>query len=176
MIFDQFDLKILSAIQADPASTVAELAAAVGLSQTPCWRRLKALEEAGVIRERAVLLDPGKIGLHVNVFAYVRIGKHDEGTLELFEEQVRSHQAIVECFSMAGDSDYVLRVVARSIEDYEKFLKRTLLNLPGVSSVNSTFAMKRVKVTTVLPIWNDPVDSSSSSKLERIRGESSRKR
>jgi Lrp/AsnC family transcriptional regulator len=149
---DSFDRKILAMLQTDPAITMADLAAAVGLSQTPCWRRIKQLESAGVIARRAVLLDPRRLGYPVNVFAHIRIGKHDEGTLEAFEEQVRSYPEIVECFSMTGESDYVMRILARSIEDYERFLKKRLLHLPGVTSVNSSFALKAVKLTTDIPV------------------------
>jgi Lrp/AsnC family transcriptional regulator len=152
MILDDFDVKILAAVQAQPTATMAELAAMVGLSQTPCWRRLKALEEAGVVAGRAVLLDAVKIGLRVNVFAYIKIGRHDEDTLDNFENGVKRHSEIVECFSISGENDYILRIVAKSIEDYEKFLKKTLVHLPGVISVNSSFAMKSVKLTTSLPI------------------------
>jgi Lrp/AsnC family transcriptional regulator len=131
---------------------MAELAEEVGLSQTPCWRRLKALEGEGFIARRAVLLDARKLGFAVDVFAQVKIGRHDEATLDAFEEAVRQHPEIVECFSMTGESDYVMRIVARSIEDYERFLKKVLLHLPGVAAVNSSFALKPVKVTTDLPI------------------------
>jgi Lrp/AsnC family transcriptional regulator len=149
---NEFDRRILRAMQADPAMTISQLAEQVGLSQTPCWRRLKQLEQAGVIARRAVILDARKLGFAVDVFAHIRIGKHDEADLDALEEQVRNHPEIVECFSMSGDSDYVLRIVARSIEDYERFLKKVLLHLPGVASVNSSFALKTVKLTTDLPV------------------------
>ena len=152
MILDDTDIKILVVVQNYPTATMAELAGMVGLSQTPCWRRLKAMEDAGVVLGKAVLLDPLKIGLPIVVFAHLKIGGHDENTLNLFEEEIRAHPEIVECFSIAGESDYVLRVVARSIEDYERFLKKTLLHLPGVNSIVSNFAMKTVKITTVLPV------------------------
>lgn len=149
---DQFDRKILAEIQQNADLTVNELASAVGLSPTPCWRRLKSLEERGVIRGRAVLLDPRKIGLLVNVFAYIKIARHDEIMLERFEDEIKSIPEIVECFSMGGDSDYLLRIVTTSIEDYEQFLKKTLLHLPGVAGVNSSFVLKPVKIATALPL------------------------
>lgn len=149
---DEFDRKILRILQQVPAITMAELAEAVGLSQTPCWRRMKLLEAAGLIARRAVILDPKKLGFSVDVFAHVRIGRHDEDSLDAFEAQVREHPAIVECFSMSGESDYLMRILARSIEDYEHFLKKVLLHLPGVASVNSSFALKSVKLTTEVPI------------------------
>jgi Lrp/AsnC family transcriptional regulator len=149
---DETDLRILRALQTYPDVPVAELAVKAGLSHTPCWRRLKRLEADGVIAGRAVLLDAKQLGLTVNVFANLRLKQHDEDTLDAFEREVCNHAEILECFSMSGDSDYILRVVVRSIEDYEYFLKKVLLHLPGVSSVNSSFALKSVKMATSLPI------------------------
>jgi Lrp/AsnC family transcriptional regulator len=149
---DDIDLRILRSYQARPELSMADLASEVGLSQTPCWRRLKRMEELGLIRGRANLLDAAALGFGVNVFANLRIKQHDEETLEAFEAAVRNHAEIVECFSMSGDSDYILRVLARSIEDYERFLKKVLLHLPGVASINSSFALKPVKMTTFIPV------------------------
>lgn len=104
-----------------------------------------------MIRGRANLLDEAALGFGVNVFANLRIKQHDEETLEAFETAVRDHPEIVECFSMSGESDYILRVLACGIEDYERFLKRVLLHLPGVASINSSFALKPVKMTTAVP-------------------------
>lgn len=149
---DEIDRRILRVVQANPDLPIAELATKAGLSHTPCWRRLKKLEADGIICGRAVLLDAKQLGLVVNVFAHVRLKQHDEETLDALELSVSLHPEIVESFSMSGTSDYVLRVVAKSIEDYERFLKKTLLHLPGVSSINSSFALKTVKMTTVLPV------------------------
>lgn len=149
---DDTDLKILRLLQAKPATTMTELGDQVGLSQTPCWRRVKQLEASGVIVRRALLLDAHKLGFSVDVFAHLRIGRHDEDNLEAFEEAVREHPEILECFSMSGESDYLMRIVVRSIEHYERFLKKVLLHLPGVASVNSSFALKQVKVTTNVPV------------------------
>ena len=149
---DEIDRRILRVVQANPDLPIAQLATKAGLSHTPCWRRLKKLEADGIISGRAVLLDAKRLGLFVNVFAHVRLKQHDEETLDALEQSVCLHPEIVESFSMSGTSDYVLRVVAQSIEDYERFLKKTLLHLPGVSSINSSFALKTVKMTTVLPV------------------------
>ncbi|MGE4410331.1 MAG: Lrp/AsnC family transcriptional regulator [Sphingomonadales bacterium] len=149
---DDFDRKILRTLQTEPDITMAGLAERVGLSQTPCWRRVKALEESGIIAGRAVLLDPRKVGFPVTVFAHVRLSRHDEDTLIVLEEAVRDHPQVVECFSMSGEADYLLRIVAHNIEDYEHFLKKILLHLPGVAAVNSSFALKCVKMTTDLPV------------------------
>nr|WP_281061327.1 Lrp/AsnC family transcriptional regulator [Sphingobium sp. Sx8-8] len=101
---------------------------------------------------RALLLDPTALGLTVNVFADIRLKQHDEETLLALEKAVGSQAEIVECFSVSGESDYTMRIVTRSIEDYESFLKKVLLHLPGVAAVNSRFALGRVKMTTSLPI------------------------
>ena len=149
---DDFDRKLLRVHQAEPELSVHELAERVGLSHTPCWRRLKKLEADGVIKGRAVILDPAALGLSITVFAHIKVKQHDEDTLEVFERSARARPEIVECFSMSGDSDFLLRIVTGSVADYEQFLKRTLLHLPGVGSVNSSFALKCVKNTTMLPI------------------------
>ena len=149
---DDVDLRLLRTIQSGPDLAVAELARLAGLSQTPTWRRLKRLQDEGYISGRAVLLDAGRLGLTVNVFAYIRLKHHDEETLESLEQEVHHHPEIVECFSMSGDSDYVLRIMVRSVEDYEKFHKRVLLHLPGVAYINSSFSLKGVKLTTKIPL------------------------
>jgi len=152
MCVDKIDRRILSSLQDNPQRSVADLASEVGLSHTPCWRRLKKLEESGVIRERAVILDPLLLDLTVSVFAELRLKQHDEETLEALEAQAREHPEIVECFSMSGQGDYLMRIVVRNIGEYEVFLKKILLHLPGVASINSSFALKCIKMTTKLPI------------------------
>ena len=149
---DATDFKILRILQDSPAISVADLAQQVGLSHTPCWRRIKQMEQSGAIRERVVIIDPVIMGLGINVFANIRLKAHDEETLEAFEQAARDRPEIVDCFSMSGESDYIFRVVVDSIERYEQFLKKVLLHFPGVSSVNSHFSLKCIKNTTKLPI------------------------
>jgi len=149
---DAIDLKILREMQEDPEIAVSDLALKVGLSHTHCWRRVKKLEADGVIAGRAILLNPVALGLPVVVFADLKLRQHDEETLEALEAAARELEEITECYSMSGDSDYILRVVVRSIEEYESLLKKVLLHLPGVSSVHSHFALKCIKNTTRLPI------------------------
>jgi Lrp/AsnC family transcriptional regulator len=149
---DAFDRKILTVLQSEPEITVGALAERIGLSQTPCWRRLKVLEAQGYIARRAVILDAHRLGFLVDVFAQVRLSHHDGDTLDRFEEAVRDHPQVVACFSMSGESDYLMRILCRSIEDYDRFLKKTLLHMPGVASVNSSFSLKTVKLTTDVPI------------------------
>jgi Lrp/AsnC family transcriptional regulator len=149
---DDFDLAILRELQKEPSIRMADLAERVGLSQTPCWRRVKALEESGVIAGRAVLIDGGKLGLRVNAFAHLRLSRHDEETLETLENELRARPEIVECFLMGGEYDYQLRIIVSDLEEYEHYLKKVLVHLPGVASVNSSFSLKTIKATTALPI------------------------
>jgi Lrp/AsnC family transcriptional regulator len=149
---DETDLKILRILQEDSVISMVDLSLRVGLSHTPCWRRVKSLEESGAIRGRAVLLDPAIMGLSVNVLANIKLKAHDEETLEAFEQAALARPEIVECFVTSGDSDYAVRIVVRSIDEYEHLLKKVLLHFPGVGSVNSHFALKCVKNTTRLPI------------------------
>lgn len=149
---DDMDRKILAVIQSDSSMSVAEMADKVGLSHTPFWRRLKRLEKDGVIRERVSILDPEKLGLNITVFANIKLKQHDEETLEAFEREVAEFPEVVECFSMSGETDYVVRAMVKSIEEYERLLKRKLLHLPGVVAIHSHFALKCIKLTTQLPL------------------------
>ena len=149
---DAIDLRILATLQKEPDLSMAGIADAVGLSITPCWRRMKRLEKEGVILGKAILLNGRALGLTVNVFAEIRLKQHDESTLLALEDVVRSRAEIVECFSVSGEADYLMRVVVSSIEAYEAFLKKVLLHLPGVAAVNSRFTLGCIKLTTNLPL------------------------
>ena len=151
-ILDEFDRKILLEVQEDAGISVQALSEKVGLSHTPCWRRLKRLEQDGVIAGRVALVDPKKVGLSVCVFAQVTIKSHSEASLSAFEIAVQDCPEIIDCHEMSGATDYLLRIVAPDITSYERFLKATLLNLPNVDSVNSSFALKEVKHATSLPV------------------------
>ncbi|WP_404406765.1 Lrp/AsnC family transcriptional regulator [Pelagibacterium halotolerans] len=146
------DRKILRVVQSDSSISIADMADRVGLSHTPFWRRLKKLEADGVIRERVAILDPDKLGLSITVFANIKLKQHDEDTLEAFEREVAEFPEVIECFSMSGETDYVVRAQVRSIDEYERLLKRKLLHLPGVVAINSHFALKCIKLTTQLPV------------------------
>lgn len=151
-VLDAFDRKILRALQQDANCSMAELGQKVGLSHTPCWRRIKRLESEGIIQGKVVLLDPHKLDLNVTVYAYITIKSHNEVSLNAFESAVQKVEEVVECYSTSGDKDYVLRIVVSDVEHYEQLLKRTLAHLPNVVSINSTFALKQVKYTTQLPL------------------------
>ena len=149
---DNFDKKLLRALQENADQSMNELGEKIGLSHTPCWRRIRRLEEAGIIKSRVVIVDSDKVGLGVTVHAYIIIKSHDERSLNAFEQAVLDVSEIIECYSTSGEKDYVLRIVVKSVSHYERLLKQTLVHLPNVASVNSTFALKQVKYSTSLPI------------------------
>jgi len=149
---DDFDIKILQALQHNADYSMNELGELVGLSHTPCWRRIKRLEADGFIRGKVTLLDAKKLNLGVTVHAYITIESHDEVSLNAFESAVDEVREIVECYSTSGDKDYLLRIAVENVDHYEHLLKQTLVHLPNVDSVNSTFALKQVKYTTALPL------------------------
>lgn len=149
---DSYDLRILKALQNRSDYSMTELGEIVGLSHTPCWRRIKRLEQEGYIRQRVTLLNPTRLDLGVTVHAYLTIKSHDEESLNAFEQAVLQVPEVVECYSTTGEKDYLLRIVIRNVDDYERLLKKTLVHLPNVASVNSTFALKQIKYTTELPI------------------------
>jgi Lrp/AsnC family transcriptional regulator len=149
---DDYDRKILRALQENADYSMAELGEKVGLSHTPCWRRIKRLEADGIIRSRVTLLDPDKLDLSVSLLAQVSMAKHDELTRQSFEQAVMEVREITECYSISGDNDYVLKITVNSVAQYEQLLKTRLLSLPGVASISSDFALKQIKYTTQLPI------------------------
>ena len=149
---DTLDLKILRELQADGGLSNIDLAARVGLSPSPCLRRVRALEDAGVIRGRVVLVDPASVGLAVNVFVRVTLERQIEENLAAFERAIENRPEVVECYLMTGESDYLLRIVVSDLAAYERFLKETLTRIAGVSNIQSSFALGQVKYSTALPL------------------------
>ena len=152
MPLDAIDMRLLQALQQDARLSNVQLADKVGLSQSPCLRRVRLLEEAGVIRGYTALVDQTKVGLPVSVFISIKLERQREEALSRFEEAVRNCPEVVECYLMTGPRDYMLRVVARDLADYERFLKETLTRIDGVASIESSFALGQVKHTNVMPI------------------------
>jgi Lrp/AsnC family transcriptional regulator len=152
MKLDKFDKEILRVLQRDATVSMADLSQQVGLSHTPCWRRVKKLESQGIIQRKVTLLDNKKLNLGVSVFIYVTLKNHDGESLNHFELAVQDITNVVECHTTSGDKDYLLKVIVESIEEYEHLLKSKLTNLPSVDHLSSTFALKQVKNTTELPI------------------------
>jgi len=148
---DAIDRKILAVLQQDASLSVAEIGSRVGLSSTPCWKRIQKLEGEGVIQRRVAVVDPDKIGLGVSVFVAVETGDHSQEWLKRFAEVVEAMPEVMEFYRMAGDVDYMLRVVCASIQDYDSFYKKLISAIP-LKNVTSRFAMERIKQTTALPI------------------------
>ena len=146
------DAKILQQLQNNARISNVDLARAVGLSPSPCLRRVRALEESGVIRRHVALLEPGALGLDVSVFVQVSLEKQVDQALERFEAAVMKRSEVMECYLMTGDSDYLLRVVAPDIASFRRFLLDHLTRIPGVASIKSSFALKQVKYGTALPL------------------------
>jgi Lrp/AsnC family transcriptional regulator len=149
---DAIDLKILDALQRDSSLSTAELAEVVGLSQSPCWRRLSQLKEAGYIRGQVALLDAERLGFGMTVFANVRLSAHGRLHLTEFSEAIAKFPEVMECHTLMGAADFLLKIVARDVKSYEQFVLNTLCTLPAVQEIQSTVALSEVKTTTALPI------------------------
>ncbi|MCM5558536.1 Lrp/AsnC family transcriptional regulator [Pleomorphomonas sp. NRK JP5] len=150
-MLDRLDRKILSILQEDSTIPVAEVAKRVGLSTTPCWRRIQKLEEDGVILRRVALLDPRSVNTKVTVFVSIVTNQHSEEWLRRFAELIREFPEVVEFYRMSGQVDYLLRVVVPDIEAYDAFYKRLIAKIE-ISDVSSAFAMEQIKYTTALPL------------------------
>jgi Lrp/AsnC family transcriptional regulator, leucine-responsive regulatory protein len=149
---DALDRKILDQLQSDGRMSVAELAAKVGLSPSPCLRRVRNLEKSGIISRYAAVLDQRAVGLPVSVFVSIKLERPVEQSLERFAKTITRWPEVLECYLMTGPRDYWLRVVVPDLESYEKFLKQKLTRVEGVASIESSFALEQVKYTHVLPV------------------------
>ena len=152
LVPDETDWRILAALQDDARLTNADLAEKVFLSPSPCLRRVRDLEQAGLIRRYVTLLDPLKLGLTVSVFIQVSLEKQMRGALDTFENSVLAREEVMECYLMTGDADYLLRVVVPDMQSLERFIVDYLAKIPGVSNIRSSFALKQVKYKTALPL------------------------
>lgn len=148
---DRIDKRILTLLQQDATTPVAEIGKKVGLSTTPCWRRIQRLEEEGVIRRRVAVLDPQKVNAKVTVFVSIRTGSHNGEWLKRFSEVTVDFPEVVELYRMSGDVDYLMRVVVPDIAAYDEFYKRLITKIE-ISDVSSSFAMEQMKYTTELPL------------------------
>jgi Lrp/AsnC family transcriptional regulator len=148
---DAIDRKILAVLQEDASLSVAEIGHRVGLSSTPCWKRIQRLEADGVILKRVALINQDKIGLGITVFVSIETGDHSQEWLDRFAKTVGAMPEVMEFYRMAGDVDYMLRVVVQDIACYDTFYKK-LISTVSLKNVTSRFAMERIKSTTALPI------------------------
>lgn len=149
---DKTDLRILAALQEDASRSAAEIAEAVGLSQSPCWRRMQRLREDGYVSKITALLDRKKLGLRAQVFVQVKVTSNDQASLAAFSAAIREFPEVMECHVILGVFDFLLRVVTKDLEAYEKFYFESLSRLPNIREVNSSVAAMEVKWTTALPI------------------------
>ena len=149
---DRVDRRILDTLQADARISNQELAKRVGLSPAPCWRRLRRLEEEGFISGYATLLEASAIGLPILAYALVTLDNHHADTVRQFDRLIQDRPEVLECHSMSGPNDYLLRIVAASMEAYEHFLSTQVLQLAAVRSVNTSFVLRTKKSTTRLPV------------------------
>jgi len=149
---DDIDRRLLKALQSNARMPNAELAKLVGLSPSPCLRRLRILENTGIIDRYVVLLDQERVGLPVSVFISIRLERQHEEALENFEAKIKSYDEVLECYLMTGQRDYLLRVVAQDLRSYERFLKDKLTRIDGVASIESSFALSQIKYTNSLPL------------------------
>ncbi|MCV6624365.1 Lrp/AsnC family transcriptional regulator [uncultured Pseudoteredinibacter sp.] len=152
MDLDKVDRKILKLIQRDASLTASEIAERVNLSQPPCWRRIKRLEEAGYIRARVGLLNRQMLGLNTVIYTEVKLTANGRQELHAFEERIREVDEVTECYVMLGRVDFLLRIVTKDMEHYERLYRDVLSQLPGVQEFNSSVAMSEIKLSTELPL------------------------
>lgn len=155
ILLDATDRRILTVLQKDAALSIAALSEQVGLSSTPCWKRVKRLEALGVISARVTLLNRDAIGLGVTAFVSIRAGAHDEGWLETFSAGVALIPEVIEFYRMAGEVDYLLKIVCHDIAHYDRIYKR-LIKVAPMGDVSTSFAMEQMKLTTELPLSQMP--------------------
>ena len=159
---DRLDRKILRLLQEDATLAVADVAKKVGLSTTPCWRRIQKMEEDGVIRGRVAILDPVKINAGVTVFVSIRTNEHNDAWMRKFSGVVEDLTEVVEFYRMSGDVDYLLRVVVPDIAAYDAFYKRLIAKIE-IRDVSSSFAMEQIKYTTEMPLDYMVLDKESGA-------------
>jgi len=149
---DAYDRRILALLQEDASLSSAQIAEQVGLSQSPCWRRIQRLKEEGVIRGQVTLLDRKKIGLNTQIFAEIKLNAHGRSNFTEFTEAIRGFPEVLECYVLMGAVDFLLRIVTADIEAYERFFFEKLSMVPGIQEVNSIVALSEIKSTTSLPV------------------------
>lgn len=152
MKLDSYERRILALLQEDCSLSATEIAERVGLSTTPCWRRIQRLRESGIIARQVALVDRRKIGLNAQIFAQVKLNAHGRRHLDEFTAAIRGFPEVLEAYVLMGPVDFLLRIVAADIEAYERFFFDKLSRLEGVQEINSIAALSEVKYTTALPL------------------------
>lgn|SRR5215472_11650083 len=151
-MLDGIDLRILNLLQSNGRISNQDLAAQVGLSPSPCLRRVRHLEKSGVVEKFVALVNPTAVGRGLQAFVEVRLDRQTRASVDKFEAEILKHEEVLECYLMAGDSDYLLRVVVRDLEEFRDFHMNSLAKIPGVGNVKSHISMKQVKYSTALPL------------------------
>ncbi len=151
-VLSRKDRAILAELQSDSRLTMQQLAEKVGMSSSACWRRVKSLEDSGVIDRYAVIVNPSKAGFALSSMTLVSLARHEERNVENFIKEVKRHPEVLECFATSGEADFHLRVVVEDIEAYNKFLDDFIFRIPGVSQVRSNIVLKEIKADTALPL------------------------
>ena len=169
MILDNHSLAILRELQRDARQTVQQIAEHVGLSTTPCWKRIKDMETAGVITGYSALVDRARVGLGLLVVAEVNLGQHSPDTVQAFERAVQASPPIVRCLSTTGQADYILSVLVPDIAAYEQFLHAELFRLPSVTHVRSSIVLKEVKAEVRLPVPTQPPTAGPAARPRRAK-------
>jgi Lrp/AsnC family transcriptional regulator len=149
---DARDIQILELLQRDAGLTSADIAKRLHLSQSPCWRRINRIEQLGLIRRRVALLDREKLGMEVVVFATISLSAHGRTQLQAFEAAISDHPEVVECYTMTGAWDYMLKIVVRDVRHYERFIREYLLAMPEIREMHSHIAVTEIKNSTELPL------------------------
>lgn len=149
---DALDLRLLSEVQQDSSLSAAELAEKVGISQSPCWRRLQRLKDEGYIRSQVAVLDRKRIGLNAQIFAQVKLSAHGRIHLSDFSKAVQAFPEVLECYVLMGPFDFMLRIVTENVEAYERLFFERLSKLPGIQEINSSVALSEIKFSTALPL------------------------
>ncbi|MES2496595.1 MAG: Lrp/AsnC family transcriptional regulator [Pseudomonadota bacterium] len=149
---DAFDRKILALLQRNADQSTAEISEAVGLSPSPCWRRIQRLREDGYIKAQVALVDRRKVGLNTQIFAQVKLNAHGRSHLEEFSEAIRGFPEVLDCYVTMGPIDFLLRIVAADVDAYERFFFDKLSRVPGIQEINSIVALSEIKSTTELPL------------------------
>lgn len=151
-VIDSFARHILRLLQFDARRSAQELSEQVGLSATPCWRRVREMEHNGIIQRYTVLLDREKLGFHVCALAHVQLTRHTEGGTEQFEREISACPEVTECYSTTGEADYILKIVAPDIKAYDEFLHTHIFRIPAVSQVKTSVVLREIKFDTSLPV------------------------
>lgn len=149
---DAIDIRILEQLQVDASISTTDLAERVGLSQSPCWRRIQRLRDEGYIKSQVVLIDPEKVGIQLQVFAQLKIASLDDKARQAFVRAVQAVPEIVECYSILGDRDLMIKVLAPSMKWYQEFVFKTVMKLPGVQDISSIMTLSEMKRTTAIPV------------------------